>query len=262
MDEEKTGILLVDDDPAVRGLTRIILEHEGWRVEEAVSLEDASGKVRTGGFRPHVAIVDVLLPDGLGTEVENDLREARHKSKVVYITGDPAWLRRLSGTAELVLAKPFTPGQLVAAVRSALNAIRPVAVVVEAGRVYQRLIASALEQESVEAVTANSFEEGLELARRKDAAVLFTPQPDAAGSALERLMDLRRAMPRLAVVALGTDGDFPAAGWYDRRLVPPFSAHSVGDALRYVLSLRTQSEAAPSQSAATCRDVRGRGHGE
>lgn len=246
MDEEKIGILLVDDDRAVRSLARIILEHEGWQVEEAGSLQEAFDKMRMGGFRPHVAVVDLLLPDGLGTELVEDLRLARPKSKIVYITGDPGWLRRLSPKDDTVLAKPFTPAQLVVGVHEALDAMRPVVVMVESGRVYQRLIGSALEQESVKIATASSFDEGLLLASQKKAAVLLTPEPKE-DAALARLLDLRRAMPALAVVALASDGPHSAANWYDRRLIPPYSAQSVGDAIRHVLNVRTQVEGAPSK---------------
>jgi len=241
LDEEKTGILLVDDDRAVRGLARVILEHEGWQVEEAGSLGEARDKLRTGGFRPHVTVVDLFLPDGLGTELAENLREARQKSEIVYITGDPGWLRRLSAGTASVLAKPFTPVQLVVAVRAALDALSPVVVIVESGRVYRRLIGSVLRQESVKIAIASSFDEGLLLARQKEAAVLFTPEPEEAG-ALARLLDLRREMPALAVVALAGDGPRSAAGWYDRRLVPPYSAQSVADVIQHVLKRRDRTQ--------------------
>jgi DNA-binding response OmpR family regulator len=248
MNQEKTGILLVDDDHAVRSFARIILEHEGWQVEEAGSLQEAFDQVRSCGFRPHVSVVDILLPDGVGTELVEDLRQARPKSKVIYITGDPGWLRRLSAQVGAVLAKPFTPVQLVVAVRAALETMRPVVVIVESGRVYQRLIGSALEQESVKLATASSFDEGLRLASETGAAVLFTPEPEEDG-ALARLLDLRREMPALAVVALASDGPRSAASWYDRRLIPPYSAQSVGDTILHVLNLKSQIESTPSEWA-------------
>jgi len=151
--------------------------------------------------------------------------------------------RRLSGQTDAVLAKPFTPVQLVVAVRAALDTMRPVVVIVESGRVYQRLIHSALEQESVKLATVASFDEGLQLASQTGAAVLFTPEPEDAG-ALARLRDLRRKMPALAVVALASDGPRSHDSWYDRRLIPPYSAQSVGDAILHVLNLKPQIESA------------------
>ena len=235
MEDDKAGILLVDDDPAVRGLARIILEHEGWRVEEAGSLREAVDRVRRDGFRPHLAVVDLSLPDGIGTGLADDLLRARPKSKIIYITGDPVRLRRLDAGRHSVLSKPFTPSQLVTVVRAALDTMRPVVVVVEAGRVYQRLIVSALEQEHLEIAAASSLDEGLLMARKREAAVLFTPEPDGE-EALARLLDLRRVMPDLAVIALETGRNGSAPRWYDRKLVKPYSAQAVADAVRRVLN--------------------------
>ena len=100
--KETVEILLVDDDEAVRGLARVILQHEGWQVAEAGSLLEATDKLREGDFRPQVAVVDLLLPDGLGTDLTQELHRVRRKSKVVYITGDPGWLRRLNSWYKLI----------------------------------------------------------------------------------------------------------------------------------------------------------------
>jgi CheY-like chemotaxis protein len=243
---EKVGILLVDDDDAVRGLARVILEHEGWRVEEAGSVEEAKGKVREGGFRPHVAVVDLLLPDGFGTELTEDLRSARSKSKIVYITGDPSWLRKLNAGSESFLAKPFTPVQLIVAVRAALEALKPVVVFVESGRVYRRLILSALEHSDVEIAMASTFEEGLLLARKEEASVLFTPPPEC-DEALAGLLDLRQGLPHLEVVALDADGSNGHRAWYDHRLVKSYSVQMVAEAARRALNRREDAEAALSK---------------
>jgi CheY-like chemotaxis protein len=243
---EKVGILLVDDDDAVRGLARVILEHEGWHVEEAGSVEEARDKVRDGGFRPYVSVVDVLLPDGYGTELTGDLRRARRKSRIVYITGDPSWLRKLNAGDESVLAKPFTPVQLIVAVRAALARLKPVVVFVESGRVYRRLILSALEHADVEIAMASTFEEGLHLARRQEASVLFTPPPEC-DEALAGLIDLRQGLPFLEVVALDAEGSTGNPTWYDRRLATSYSVQVVAEAARQALNRREDAEATLSK---------------
>ncbi len=235
MEEDKVDILLVDDDPAVRGLARIILAHEGWQVEEAGSLQEALDRVREAGFRPHLALVDLCLPDGIGTELAGDLQRGRPNSRIVYITGDPGRLRRLDLGSHSVLSKPFTPSQLVEAVRAALDAMRPVAVVIESGRVYRRLIGSALGQAGLQIVTAASLDEGMLLARSREAAVLFTPEPEEE-NALARLLDLRRLMPGIAVIALESGRTGLARGWYDHRLVKPYSVQAVADAVQQALN--------------------------
>ncbi len=237
--EEKVGILLVDDDEAVRGLARVILEHQGWQVVEAGSLREATGLLRDCVVRPHIALVDLLLPDGVGTDLAEDLRRARTRSRTVYITGDPAWLRRLNAGNESVLAKPFTPTELVAAVRVALDAQRPVVVFVEPGRVYRHLLVSALEHTAIAVVMAASFSEGLLLAHERNAAVLFTHDPGRE-EALAELACLRQCLPTLEVIAL--DADQPDGGprWYDDRLLRSYSVQELIAALRRAL-LRQQN---------------------
>ena len=254
---EKVGILLVDDAEAVRGLARVILEHEGWRVEEAGSVEEAKGKLRDGVFRPYVAVVDLLLPDGFGTELAEDLYRSRHKSKIVYITGDPSWLRKLSAGSESFLAKPFTPVQLVFAVRAALEKLKPVVVFVESGRVYRRLILSALEHTDVKIAMASTFEEGLHLARDQEASVLFTPPPEC-NEALAGLLDLRQGLPYLEVVALDGGGSSTNHTWYDRRLVKSYSVQMVAEAARHALNRREDAEATLSKGP----EMHQNGHGQ
>lgn len=243
MTDNKICILLVDDDEAVRGLARVILEHEGWRVEEAGNLGEAVSRIREQGFRPHVAVVDLLLPDGFGTELADDLRRVRPKSGIVYITGDPGWLRRMSSGSDFVLAKPFTPVQLVMIVKSALDKLKPLVVFVEPGRVYARLINFALGRSGVQVVMAPTFEEGVHLARQRDASMLFTPPPEGDQD-LAELRELRAALPLLEVVALRTEPAVDSLRWYDRKLVNSYSVQEVSDAVRHVLNRQEDTEAA------------------
>lgn len=242
MTYKKICILLVDDDEAVRGLARVILEHEGWRVEEAGNLGEAFSKIRELSFRPHMAVVDLLLPDGVGTELADDLRRVRPKSGIVYITGDPGWLRRMSSGSDFILAKPFTPVELVTMVRSALDKLKPLVVFVESGRVYARLIDSALGRSDVEIAMASTFEEGVQLARQRDASMLFTPPP-GGDQALAELRALREVLPRLEVIALKTEPAIDGPRWYDHKLVNSYSVQEVSDAVRHALNRQEDTEA-------------------
>lgn len=150
-------------------------------------------------------------------------------------SGDPVWVRQLDAGSHSILLKPFTPSQLVTVARAALDAMSPVVVVVESGRVYRWLIGSALARERLQIVTASSLDEGLLLARRRDAKVLLTPEPEE-DEALARLLELRRLMPGIAVIALETGRRSSAVNWYDRKLGRPYSARAVADAVRRVLN--------------------------
>lgn len=115
-------ILLVDDEPAVRGLASLVLQQQGWSVSEAASLEEAAAKLSAEPGAYALAVVDLQLPDGLGPDLERQFQAAVGAPSFIYITGDPGALQRITGHAGHVLPKPFTPRQLAEAVRTALQA--------------------------------------------------------------------------------------------------------------------------------------------
>jgi DNA-binding response OmpR family regulator len=115
-------ILLVDDEPAVRGLAKLVLQQQGWSVSEAASLEEAAAKLSGESGAYSVAVVDLQLPDGLGPDLERQFKTTASAPTFVYITGDPGALQRLTGQSGHILPKPFTPRQLAEAVRTALQA--------------------------------------------------------------------------------------------------------------------------------------------
>ena len=113
-------ILLVEDEWTVRELARLILEHEGWAVVEAGSLEEAAEFIRAENSYFDLFILDLHLPDGLGTQLAEQIRHSCQNARVLFTTGDPVWLRRLESEGESVLPKPFTPFQIIQAVRQTL----------------------------------------------------------------------------------------------------------------------------------------------
>ena len=69
-------ILVVDDDSLIRDILAERLEKKGFRVDRAGSLQEARAAVERAV--PDVAILDVKLPDGEGTELlGRDLLEPR-----------------------------------------------------------------------------------------------------------------------------------------------------------------------------------------
>ena len=116
-------ILLVDDDDAVRGLTRQLLEHYGYEVTDAASAAQALEWFASAETPFGLVITDVAMPEMDGTELVRRLREISPGVRVLFFTGYseelnryPADLRHLP-----VLAKPFSAEALAAAVRRALE---------------------------------------------------------------------------------------------------------------------------------------------
>ena len=64
-------ILVLDDDDLIRDVISERLERRGFDVARAASLEEARQRIRDG--LPDVALLDIRLPDGLGTDLMAEL---------------------------------------------------------------------------------------------------------------------------------------------------------------------------------------------
>ena len=124
-------ILLVEDEALVRILATEYLEDAGYRVEPAVSVMDAMGKVRLMHGEIDAAVVDVGLPDRKGDVLVVELRALYPALPVVIASGyEEAQLReRFKGDGKTAfLNKPYTQDQLLtclAAVRTVSGSGRP-----------------------------------------------------------------------------------------------------------------------------------------
>jgi signal transduction histidine kinase/DNA-binding response OmpR family regulator len=118
-------VLVVEDDPATRGLLRRLLEREGWEVAEAengrVALE------RLGSVTPGIILLDLMMPEMDGFEFLAELhREPSWRGiPVVVVTSKDlteADRRRLQGGVERILQKGTHPREeLVEEVRRVLE---------------------------------------------------------------------------------------------------------------------------------------------
>ncbi len=118
-------VLLVEDDAAVRGATRMLLRVEGYRVTAVASLEEALQHVRDGNG-VDLLISDYHLGEGqIGTQVIAALREALGLSlKAVLTTGDTSSaIKELPRDPYLrVASKPIEADELLKLLRALLAA--------------------------------------------------------------------------------------------------------------------------------------------
>ena len=118
-------ILLVEDDEAVRSLTRRILEQFGYRVLGASGGADAIRLVEDHVGRIDLVVADVVMPEMSGRELVERLTRARAGLKVLYLSGypDDAVVRHGVMESEMsFLQKPFTMEALAIKVRQTLDA--------------------------------------------------------------------------------------------------------------------------------------------
>jgi CheY-like chemotaxis protein len=101
-------VLVIDDDPSARALTRAMLEKEGWAVSEAGDGIEALASMETN--RPSLIFLDLLMPemDGFAFAAEVGRRPEWRSIPIVVVTSQDlsnADRRRLSGHVETILRK-------------------------------------------------------------------------------------------------------------------------------------------------------------
>ncbi len=116
-------ILLVEDEAAVREVSRRILEGYGYRVFAAES-PDAAEEIAKGEPQIDLLLTDVVLPGRNGRELYESLAAARPELKVLYMSGytnNAIAHRGVLDEGTLFLPKPFDSETLAVKVRDALD---------------------------------------------------------------------------------------------------------------------------------------------
>lgn len=114
------AVLVVDDDADVRNATAERLRSWGARVDEAASLAEARQYLRSAPMGPGLVMLDMRLPDGLGSELRDSLARmgAVPPPRVIWLTADPTVPEN---GGEIVLRKPVTALKLKSALHAALG---------------------------------------------------------------------------------------------------------------------------------------------
>ncbi|HEX3824400.1 MAG TPA: response regulator [Mycobacteriales bacterium] len=111
-------VLVVEDDPSVRGLLQTLLTAEGYDV--ATASDGLAGLVKATSRRPSLILLDLMMPDLGGIRVLEELHvnPATADVPVIVVTGKldavPALAEQLGEAS--VFAKPFGVAELLARV--------------------------------------------------------------------------------------------------------------------------------------------------
>ena len=111
-------VLVVEDAPAVRLVTRQVLERYGYTVLEAPT-GDIALRIAAKHHGPiHLLLTDVVMPGLSGRQLAGQLSQLRSEMKVLYVSGYADTVE----SAGAYLQKPFAPEALARRVRDVLDA--------------------------------------------------------------------------------------------------------------------------------------------
>lgn len=83
---EKTSIVLADDHAVVRGALKALLDGQTDLAVVGEAADIASARAAVLEHRPHVLVLDVNMPDGLGVDAVAELREEAPGTEIVLLT--------------------------------------------------------------------------------------------------------------------------------------------------------------------------------
>ena len=120
----KASILVVEDEPQLRGLLRLYLEREGYHVTDAGDGPTALSAFDAGPC--DLVILDLMLPGMQGETVLEALRDAGDVPVLITSAkrSDAERIAGLRAGADDYLAKPFNPHELTARVAAILRRSR------------------------------------------------------------------------------------------------------------------------------------------
>jgi len=117
-----TRILVVDDEASITELLGLALRYEGFEVETAADGRNAMAAATE--FRPHLIVLDIMLPDFDGFEVARRLSAQGQRIPILFLTAKDATedkVRGLTLGGDDYVTKPFSIEELVARVRAILR---------------------------------------------------------------------------------------------------------------------------------------------
>ena len=114
-------VLVIEDEPAIRSVLRVLLQAEGYRCIEADTAMRAEIEARS--HKPDLLLIDLGLPDADGLKV---IRRVRAWSQVPIVvlsarTMEEQKIAALDAGADDYVTKPFSAPELLARIRAALR---------------------------------------------------------------------------------------------------------------------------------------------
>jgi DNA-binding NtrC family response regulator len=119
---ENARILIVDDDENIRKVLAMILEDEGYSVDQAETAKQAIEKSKKNFY--NIALIDIRLPDMEGIELLTKIRDTTPRMRKIIITGYPTLQNAIEAVnrgADAYILKPFDVNKVLATIKEQLR---------------------------------------------------------------------------------------------------------------------------------------------
>ena len=118
-------VLVVDDEPQILRALRATLRGAGYTVDSAATAEEAL--IAAAAHPPEAVILDLILPDGSGTDVCRELRTWTAAPVIVLsaVGEEREKIAALDAGADDYVTKPFSVDELLARLRAVLRRSAP-----------------------------------------------------------------------------------------------------------------------------------------
>jgi two-component system OmpR family response regulator len=119
-----TKILIVDDDPHIRELLRVLLRNEGYEIYEAEDGLLALSLLET--IKVDMVILDIMMPNMDGWELCREVRKL-YDLPMLMLTAKGETMQKVKGFengTDDYLVKPFEPQELLVRVKAVLKRYR------------------------------------------------------------------------------------------------------------------------------------------
>ena len=117
---EMKSVLVVDDDPNIVKTYKLVLESVGYSVDTARNGIEALFKSKK--VHHDLIIIDMNLPDMLGNQLADQIRQEKPDIKIIMITGYSSYMEELEElNIDEMLMKPIPPEDLVEIAKKTLT---------------------------------------------------------------------------------------------------------------------------------------------
>ena len=124
LSKETSPVYLLDDDPSILKATRRLLDSVGWKVE---AFSDPIAFLEHAAIHcPELAVIDMVMPDMNGLEVQTRLRRLSPSTRVIVLTAkdDPSVRRiAMNAGASAFFIKGVESGEFLAGLKAAADSV-------------------------------------------------------------------------------------------------------------------------------------------